>query len=70
MEMTLIGEKYLLVVVGGYDSKIHCYTCLRNNDQQQPIDKYFEYKLSLTGHLNSLKSFAFTYPKFEMDDEQ
>ena len=27
--ITYIGLSYLMVAVGGYDSKIHCYTCLR-----------------------------------------
>ena len=30
LEMTPVGKKYLLLVVGGYDRNVHCYTCLRS----------------------------------------
>ena len=29
MGLTVIGKKYLMLVVGGYDKNIHVYTCLR-----------------------------------------
>jgi hypothetical protein len=65
MELTLVGSKYLLLVVGGYDSNIHCYTCLRKEHTPEgtSIDKHLAYKFSLTGHMNSLKDFTFTNPK-------
>jgi len=68
--MTCIGKKYLLMVVGGYDSNIHCYTCLRNGFKEEgsSVSKAFTYKFSLTGHMNSLKDFAFTYPKFKFSN--
>jgi hypothetical protein len=68
MELTPIGSKYLLLVVGGYDSNIHCYTCLRSMHKQNNPETYFKYKFSLTGHLNSIKDFAFTSPKFNLPD--
>ena len=64
--MSPIGEKYLLVVVGGYDSNIHCYTCLRNPPTDQDKYQHFQYKFSLTGHMDSIKDFAFTLRHFEM----
>ena len=66
LQMTTIGKKYILVVVGGYDSNIHCYTCLRKEhiNENHDVKKAFSYKFSLTGHMNSLKDFAFTSPQF------
>jgi hypothetical protein len=31
MSLATIGKKHLLLVVGGYDSNVHCYTTLRGN---------------------------------------
>lgn len=62
MQITTIGKKHLLLVVGGYDSNIHCYTCLRGSGD-------FVYKFSLTGHLNSIKDFSFTSQKFVLPDD-
>ena len=68
MGLTVVGKKYLMLVVGGYDKNIHVYTCLR---QAQPKDlsKYFQYKFSLTGHIDSLKSFQFTNPRFKLEND-
>lgn len=62
-DLTLIGQKYLLLVVGGYDRQIHCYTCPRAQHivaETHKVSKHFTYKFSLTGHMDSLKDFAFT----------
>ena len=62
MSIATIGKKHLLLVVGGYDSNVHCYTTLRGSGD-------FQYKFSLTGHLNSIKDFSFTSHKFKLTDE-
>jgi len=68
-QLTAVGQKYLLLVVGGYDKNVHCYTCLRNAHQKAESPQLFTYKFSLTGHMNSLKDFSFTAPKYEFDNE-
>lgn len=71
-ELSPIGKKHLLLVVGGYDSKIHCYTSLRAPFQAKEnvnVDGLFSYKFSLTGHMNSLKDFSFSSAKFELPQE-
>jgi hypothetical protein len=56
--LTQLGEKNLLLTVGGYDSNIHTYLIPRIPFQ---TDKnIFKYKFSLLGHFNSIKAFAFT----------
>ena len=58
VNMVEIGEKHLLVVVGGYDLNIHCYIVPRI--PYQDGQKTFKYKFSLLGHFNSLRDFDFT----------
>jgi len=67
MEMTLVGKNYLLLIVGGYDKNIHCYTCPIIPTSEP--ETHFSYKFSLTGHMDSLKDFSFTYPKVELPNE-
>ena len=67
--LTPIGDGHLLLVVGGYDSNIHCYTCLRNPPVDQDHHKFFDYKFSLTGHMDSIKDFAFTKRNFEIAND-
>lgn len=70
-ELTTIGKKHLFLVIGGYDSKIHCYTCLRTPYQpaEKDLHKHFTYKFSLTGHKDSVKDFSFTKQYFEFPNE-
>jgi len=66
MGLTCVGKKYLMLVVGGYDSKIHCYTCKRwTEGQEVDATHHFTYKFSLGGHMDSIKDFAFTWPDLE-----
>lgn len=70
-QLTALGKEHLLMTVGGYDSKIHCYTCRRPSTLKEKVQpsKYFTYKFSLTGHQNSLKDFSFTAPKIKLPNE-
>jgi len=47
-----------MVVLGGYDSKIHVYTIPRIHAQKEQVE--LTYHFSLLGHLNSVKDFSFT----------
>lgn len=44
------------------------YTCLRNVENPN-VKKFFNYKFSLTGHLDSIKDFAFTSSNFTFENE-
>jgi WD40 repeat protein len=59
MGLTLVGEKHLMLTIGGYDKCIHVYLIPRL-EHQNSISKTFKYKFSLLGHLNSLRDFDFT----------
>ena len=58
MNIGTLSEKNMMLVIGGYDMKIHVYLIPR----LQVLDSksIFNYKFSLPGHLNSLKDFDFT----------
>lgn len=60
MELQRLGEKHLLLAVGGYDKNIHMYLIPRIQYQQNDDTKLFKYKFSLLGHMDSIKDFAFT----------
>jgi len=54
-----IGDKHLMLAIGGYDINIHIYLIPRI--QHQSADqKIFKYKFSLLGHMNSMRYFAFS----------
>ncbi len=55
--MTRVGEKHVMLCVGGYDINIHVYLVPRIGYQE---DKIFKYKFSLQGHLNALRYFSFS----------
>ena len=57
--MTKLGEKHVMLCVGGYDINIHVYLVPRIEYQNQE-DKIFKYKFSLLGHLNALRYFSFS----------
>ena len=58
MNIVTLSDKNMMLVIGGYDMKIHVYLIPRMQIQEsRPI---FNYKFSLPGHLNSLKDFDFT----------
>lgn len=65
--MTLLGTKHLLMVVGGYDKNIHCYTC----EREAPAEPFecFKYEFSLTGHMDSIKCLQFTGRKFAIGSD-
>jgi WD40 repeat protein len=48
-----IGKEHLLVLVGGYDSKVHIYTIKRGSNKDD-----FSFHFSLLGHKNSIKDLA------------
>ena len=54
-ELKRLGEKDLLLLTGGYDSKIHVYM---TDLGAAPSD--FKYQFSMPGHFNSIKSLAFS----------
>lgn len=59
MELAPLGEKHLLLLVGGYDLNIHVYLVPRIPSCSY-ITTTFKYKFSLQGHVNALRSFAFS----------
>lgn len=48
-----IGEEQIMVLTGGYDSKIHVYTIGRK------LDDKLTYQFSMLGHFNSIKDLSF-----------
>ena len=69
--LTPIGPDSLLLAVGGFDKNIHFYTCEKakiraNRGEKCQIHDLFNYKLSLTGHMDSIKDLCFTTQKFTM----
>jgi len=46
-----LGNTHLILLIGGYDSKIHVYTFRKNSSN-------LVYKFSMLGHFNSIKSIA------------
>ena len=46
-------EGYLLLMMGGYDCKIHVYTVKRGSDLSE-----LKFRFSMLGHLNSIKDLA------------
>jgi WD40 repeat protein len=66
-----IGTDFLLLAVGGFDKNIHFYTCelarvRAKRGEKCSIHDLFSYKLSLTGHMDSIKDLCFTTQKFAM----
>lgn len=59
MGLTTLGEKHLLLAVGGYDVNIHVYLIPRIGHQAEG-GKTFKYKFSLLGHMNAIRDFDFT----------
>jgi WD40 repeat protein len=53
--MNCIGNDHLMLLTGGYDSKIHVYTTLR-----QSAASPLTFQFSMLGHLNSIKDLAFS----------
>ena len=49
-----IGEEQIMLLTGGYDSKIHVYTIGRKADDK------LAYQFSMLGHFNSVKDLAFS----------
>ena len=72
-QLTTVGSQHLLLVVGGFDKHVHCYTCLRNQfraaSSETSLHDLFTYKLSLTGHMDSIKDLCFTSHWFAMEDK-
>lgn len=60
MGVTEFGGKHLMLVVGGYDSKIHIYLVPTIAHQNPESKSIFKYKVSLPGHFNSIRDFDFT----------
>lgn len=54
-ELKTLGEGDLLLLTGGYDSKIHIYMTVRGAAASELL-----YQLSMTGHFNSIKSLHFS----------
>ena len=46
-----VGEKHLMLLTGGYDSKIHVYCTQRGSAKSD-----LKYQFSMQGHFNSIKS--------------
>ena len=46
-----------MVIVGGYDSKLHVYTTRRGKTDSHPSEA-LTYHFSMLGHLNSIKDIA------------
>ena len=53
--MHVIGSKHLLLLTGGYDSKIHVYSTERGTQESE-----LTYQFSMLGHFNSIKQLAFS----------
>jgi len=49
--LSTLGNNHLILMVGGYNSQIHVYTIGLNDSQLQ-------FKFSMLGHFNSIKSLA------------
>eukprot|EP00347_Sterkiella_histriomuscorum_P000283 403376473 len=54
------GEKHLMVVLGGYDAKIHVYLFPTIQHQNSEAKSLFKYKVSLPGHMDALRDYDFT----------
>ena len=54
-ELKTLGTSDLLLLTGGYDSKIHIYMTGRGADPTE-----LNYKFSMAGHFNSIKSLHFS----------
>ena len=50
-----VGEKHLMLLTGGYDSKIHVYCTPLG-----PEESELKYQFSMLGHFNSIKSLQFS----------
>lgn len=57
MCLSELGKDHLLVLVGGYDSKIHVYTIKLSSNK-------LNYRFSMLGHFNSIKALSVS-PKLE-----
>ena len=55
----MIGQKDMLLLSGGYDSKIHVYITARGSEASD-----LRYLFSMAGHFNSIKSLSFS-PELE-----
>lgn len=58
-----LGDKHLMLAIGGYDMQIHVYLIPRipfQSEGEEGKKKTFKYKFSLLGHLNALRYFSFT----------
>lgn len=54
-ELKTLGAGDLLLLTGGYDSKIHIYMTSRGAEASE-----LSYQLSMAGHFNSIKSLHFS----------
>jgi WD40 repeat protein len=54
-----LGNDHIVLLVGGYDSKIHVYTIKLNSNK-------FIYRFSMLGHFNSIKALTVS-PKLAND---
>ena len=54
-ELKIISDSDLLLLTGGYDSKIHVYMTQRGAEQSE-----LRYQVSMSGHFNSIKALSFS----------
>lgn len=58
ISLSLLSNSHLLVLLGGYDSKVNIYTTTRQNQNQNEKETLLQFHLSLQGHLNSIKDIS------------
>jgi len=59
MCLSELGKEHIVLLVGGYDSKIHVYTIKLSGDK-------LIYRFSMLGHFNSIKALSVS-PKLAND---
>jgi WD40 repeat protein len=56
--LTILNEKYLLLLSGGYDSNVHVHTINR-------VTKEVQFKVALKGHLNDIRDISAICPQLD-----
>lgn len=58
ISLSLLSTSHLLILLGGYDSKVNIYTTLRKTTIENEKESLLKFHISLKGHLNSIKDIS------------
>lgn len=69
LALKVLDNDYILLLSGGYDNLINVHIVKRSNNEENKNNKIdIEYKLSLQGHVNSIRDISFS-PSKQGDNE-